>query len=220
MFRGLAEHLAPAPIQADGQCVCSDNAGPLCVAAPAAVAALLQETQLRCCCRKKKKLISVDSAEENQELACLLRWEPTAQTAVELVRGAEGGGNCAVSAAHDENRCFLFSLDSFVRIRGPNGSWRRRGASKTQRSRRLSRKSQVQLERVSPTSHWSCRCAAEGRDTSLPEREIKAQKPPAQSTKTARSKHKNHQINAHHRNATSDQLQDLGRHVHTCVLPL
>lgn len=72
-------------------------------------------------------------------------------------------------------------------------------------------------------------------------RQLKAQNLPDQSTKTtrskhkqhqvkpqntrskhktARSKHKNHQIKAHHGNASSDQLQDLGRHVHTCVLPL
>lgn len=124
MFRVLAEHLAPAPIQADGQrgpTLCTRACCSCCTPAGDAASLLLRE----------KHLLSVDSAEENQEFACLLGWEPTAQKVVELVGGAGGRGNCAVSAPHDEHRWFLFSLDNFVRIQGANGSWRRRGASKT-----------------------------------------------------------------------------------------
>lgn len=65
MFWVLAEHLAPEPIQPDGQYVCSDNVGTQSRLAPARVAVQIggqRESELH---RGKKILISVHFVYEN-----------------------------------------------------------------------------------------------------------------------------------------------------------
>lgn len=145
MFWVLAEHLAPEPIQPDGQYVCSDNVATQSRLAPAPVAIQIagqRESELRCCCKKLNFwLFCVGEFVCAYVCTCavggrymLVRFEPTAQKMVKLFKGTEGWGNCAVSALHDEHRWFLFSLDNFLRIQGPNTSWKRRRASKMQQS--------------------------------------------------------------------------------------
>lgn len=89
MFRVLAEHLAAAPIQPDGQYVCSNNVCTQSRPAPARAAIQIdgqRETELR---RRCKNLISVYFVCERGGILLLL-FELTAQNMVQLFKGIEG----------------------------------------------------------------------------------------------------------------------------------
>lgn len=90
MFRVLAEHLAPEPIQPDGQYVCSNNVCTQSRPAPARVAIQIggqRESELRRRCKNKISVYFVNASGGRIEPGLL---EPTAQNTVRLFKGIEG----------------------------------------------------------------------------------------------------------------------------------
>lgn len=138
----LAEHLAPEPIQPDGQYVCSDNVGTQSRLAPARVAVQIGD--------QRESSFTVVVKKKGKTNFCLFcGWEYV------CLHVCGGGRYCWFDLSWQHRRWFSFLkvlkdeeivpfqlcmmsadgfclLDNFVQE--PNTSWKRRRASKTQQS--------------------------------------------------------------------------------------